>query len=142
MKMNGMKRILFCVSLGICLQTASTAIAGTLQQNDIMTKTADGSYVVNTTLLAKSVKGFQDATPLKIYIKNDKIVKVEALENKETPSYFDKVKASLLQKWNNLSVSKVAETNIDGVTGATFSSKAVKENVKRGVAYYLNHKNK
>ena len=29
---------------------------------------------------------------------------------------------------------------VDGVTGATLSSKAVQENVRRGVAYYLKHK--
>lgn len=36
--------------------------------------------------------------------------------------------------------SEIMTKEADGVTGATFSSKAVKENVKRGIAYYLKHK--
>ena len=36
-------------------------------------------------------------------------------------------------------VSKAKKTNPDGVTGATMSSDAVKENVKRGLDYYTKH---
>ena len=43
-------------------------------------------------------------------------------------------------KVNGMKVSKAATVQVDGVTGATFSSKAVKENVKRGIAYYQKHK--
>ncbi len=107
-------------------------------KDEIMTKT-NGVYIVNTTKLAADVKGFKGATPLKIYIKSNKIQKIEALPNQETPKYF-KMLDSMLAKWNGMSVKKVATTNVDGVTGATFSSKAVKENVKRGVAYYLKNK--
>lgn len=39
-----------------------------------------------------------------------------------------------------MKASKAATVQVDGVTGATFSSKAVKENVKRGITYYLTHK--
>jgi len=108
--------------------------------NEVMTKQADGTYVVNTTTLAKDVRGFRGATPLNIYIKNNKVVKVEALANQETPNFFNKVKQGLLQKWNGMKVSKASTANVDGVTGATFSSKAVKENVKRGIKYYMAHK--
>ncbi len=108
--------------------------------NEVMNKQADGTYVVNTTPLAKDVRGFRGATPLYIYIKGNKIVKIEALANQETPNFFAKVKQGLLNKWNGMKATKASTTNVDGVTGATFSSKAVKENVKRGVKYYLNHK--
>lgn len=108
--------------------------------NDVMSKQADGTYVVNTTTLAKDVKGFKGNTPLNIYIKAGKVVKVEALANQETPNFFNKVKQGLLQKWNGMKASKASTANVDGVTGATFSSKAVKENVKRGVKYYMAHK--
>ena len=50
------------------------------------------------------------------------------------------VTSQMLNKWNGMSVKKVATTKVDGVTGATFSSNAVRENVKRGVNYYLKHK--
>lgn len=108
--------------------------------NEVMTKLPDGTYVVNTTTLAKDVNGFRGNTPLNIYIKGNKIVKIEALANQETPNFFNKVKQGLLQKWNGMKTAKVSSANIDGVTGATYSSKAVKENVKRGVKYYMSHK--
>ena len=108
--------------------------------NEAMSKLPDGTYVVNTTTLAKDVRGFRGNTPLNIYIKAGKVVKVEALSNQETPNFFYKVKQGLLQKWNGMKATKVSTTNVDGVTGATFSSKAVKENVKRGVKYYMAHK--
>lgn len=108
--------------------------------NEAMVKLADGTYVVNTTTLAKDVRGFRGATPLNIYIKNNKVVKVEALANQETPNFFNKVKQGLLQKWNGMKVAKASTVQVDGMTGATFSSKSVKENVKRGVKYYMAHK--
>lgn len=108
--------------------------------NEVMSKLSDGTYVVNTTTLAKDVRGFRGNTPLNIYIKAGKVVKIEALSNQETPNFFNKVKQGLLQKWNGMKTTKASSANIDGVTGATFSSKAVKENVKRGVKYYIAHK--
>lgn len=105
-----------------------------------MTRESDGTYIVNTTTLAKDVRGYRGNTPLKIYIKKDKVVKVEALPNKETPSFFAKVRAQLLSKWDGMKTKKASTAKVDGATGATYSSKAVKENVKRGVNYYMNNK--
>lgn len=119
---------------------ADTIAKSNTTNNEVMTKQADGTYVVNTTTLAKDVKGFKGTTPLCIYIKNNKVVKVEALANQETPNFFGKVKQGLLDKWKGMKTAKASTANVDGVTGATFSSKAVKENVKRGVKYYMAHK--
>lgn len=112
----------------------------TKASSEVMTKEADGTYVVNTTTLAKDVKGFRGNTPLNIYIKNNKIVKIAPLANQETPNFFNKVKQGLLSKWYGMKASKASTAKVDGVTGATFSSKAVKENVKRGMKYYMTHK--
>lgn len=124
----------------------STGLIGSMtattqsSHSEIMTKEADGSYIINTTTLGKDVKGFRGNTPLSIRIKKGKIVEIKPLANQETPKFFNKVKQGLLNKWNGMKVSKAASVQVDGVTGATFSSKAVKENVKRGIAYYLKHK--
>ena len=64
---------------------------------------------------------------------------IKALANQETPKFFNKVKQGLLNKWNGMKVKKAHTAQVDGVTGATYSSKAVKENVKRGISYYLTH---
>ena len=73
------------------------------------------------------------------YIKKGKIVEIKALANQETPKFFNKVKQGLLNKWNGMKVKKAQHAQIDGATGATYSSNAVKENVKRGISYYLTH---
>lgn len=125
----------------IVLLTAVSATAYTKDKKvKAMSRKSDGTYIVNTTKIAKSVKGFAGQTPIKIYIKSDKIVKVEALPNNETVGIFSKVTRDLLNKWNGMKVEKAAETNIDGVSGATYSSKAVKQNVKIGAKYYLDNK--
>ena len=104
-----------------------------------MTK-KNGVYIVNTTTLTQNVQGYNGPTPLNIYIKDDKIQKIEALPNDETPSFFDRVKANLLNKWDGMTVKAAATAKVDAVSGATYSSNAVKANVKAGVEYYQKHK--
>ena len=123
---------------------ALIALAATLQSalpkgDDIITK-EDGMIVVNTTELGKDVVGYVATTPLKIYIQKNKVVKIEALKNQETPKYFIKVKKQLLDKWNDKKVSEAAKMKVDGVTGATFSSDAVIKNVQLGLEYYQKKK--
>ena len=136
-----MKKKVFMLATIMMMGLANTMIAKGNQTNDnVMTKQSDGTYVVNTTTLAKDVKGFKGNTPLKIYIKSNKIVKIEPLTNRESPQFFAKVKQGLLGKWQGMKASKASTTQMDGVTGTTFSSKAVKENVKRGAKYYVKNK--
>ena len=123
---------------------ALIALAATLQSalpkgDDIITK-EDGMTVVNTTELGKDVVGYVATTPLKIYIQKNKVVKIDALKNQETPKYFIKVKKQLLDKWNDKKVSEAAKMKVDGVTGATFSSDAVIKNVQLGLEYYQKKK--
>lgn len=108
--------------------------------DDVMRKQNDGTYVVNTSSLCANVRGFKGATPLEVHFKGNKIVKVVALANRETPRYFQKVKSELLAKWNGMTASKAAKADVDGVTGATFSSKAVKANVQAAAQYYKKNK--
>lgn len=100
----------------------------------------NGVYIINTTTLAKNVRGYRGTTPLKIYVKKNKIEKVEALKNRETPEYFDEVVAAMFPKWKGMTVKKALTTEVDCVTGATLSSRAVQENVKRGLEYYEKNK--
>ena len=130
-----MKKVISILALFSLVVVLSSA-----KGNDgVMTK-ENGMYVVNTTTLGKNVVGYVAATPLKIYIQKDKIVKVEALKNQETPKHNAKVKRMLLTKWDGMKVKDVAKQNVDGVTGATITSDAMKKNVQLGVEYYLKHK--
>ena len=112
-----------------------TATLQSAAPQDVITK-EDGMTVVNTTTLGKNVIGYMDITPLKIYIKKGKVEKIEALKNQETPKYFAKVKKQVLDKWNGKKVNDALKLKVDGVTGATMSSDAVKENVRLGLEYY------
>ena len=106
--------------------------------DNIMTKEKD-TTIINTQLLGKNIKGYKGTTPVKIYIFKNKIAKVESLPNRETPKFFNKAK-TLLTNYNGKSVNKALKMNVDGVSGATFSSKALKENVQLGLEYYKQHK--
>jgi electron transport complex protein RnfG len=107
---------------------------------DVMKKEKDGTYVVNTTTLAKDVEGYNGTTPVEVYIKKNKIVKVVPLKSQEGPKYVAKVKKGMLPKYEGMNVKKGTVADVDAVTGATFTSEAIKENVKRAVAYYKKNK--
>ena len=126
------------LDLTVCLALAFLWMAAK-GDDGVITK-ENGVYIVNTTTLAANVEGYIGPTPLKIYIKKNKIEKIEALKNQETPKYFAKIKKQLLDKWNGMTVKDAQKAQVDGVTGATISSDAVKENVKRGLEYYQKHK--
>lgn len=121
--------------LATMLLTLQSAKSG----DDVMTK-ENGTYIINTTTLGKNVEGYNGPTPLKVYIKKNKVVKVEPLKNMETPKYFAMVKKSLMNKWNDMSTKDAASKHVDAVTGATYSSEAVVKNVKLAIDYYNAHK--
>jgi len=106
------------------------------KEEEVMTK-SKGVYVVNTTTLCNT-RGFKGTTPLKVTIKKNKILKIEALRNMETPRFFKRLLEEMFPKYEELEM-KDAE-NVDCVTGATMSSKAVKDNVKAAIEYYKEHK--
>ena len=115
----------------------------TAQAQDVMRKEKDGTYVVNTTTLASDVEGYAGPTPLEVYIKNNKIVKVVALKTVDGPKYVAKVKKEMLTKYEGMKIDKKKPLpQVDGVTGATFTSNAMKENVSRAIDYYKKNKKK
>ena len=114
--------------------------AATMQADDVMTKTADGTYIINTTTLASDVEGYAGTTPMEVHIKKNKIVKVVALKSQETPKYNAKVKKQMLPKYEGMNIKKGQVADVDAVTGATFTSQAMHENIRRAVDYYKKHK--
>ena len=117
---------------------ALALFASAAVNNEPITKNND-TVIVNTAQICKTVRGFKGSTPLQIHIKKNKIVKVEALPNRETPQYFAKAKA-LLKQFEGKTVKKAAKLEVDGVSGATYSSKALVKNMKQGLEYYQNNK--
>ena len=124
----------------IALVGAFLFLTSQTTDDPIMTQEKDVT-VINTTSLATDIEGYVGCTPVKVYIKGGKVLRVEALENEETPKYFDMVEKGLMKKWNGLPVKTAEKSKVDAVTGATISSEAVIENVRRGISYYI-YKNK
>ena len=120
----------------LCSSMAAIALAvfiSAMPGDEVITKEAYYT-VVNTT----HTRGFKGPTPVKIYISKNKIVKIEPLPNRETPQYFNKVK-KLLKKYEGKRVTKAQAMKVDAVSGATFSSKALINNIQSGLNYYNEH---
>lgn len=107
-------------------------------KNDTLEVTPDGAFVVNTKPLAKDVQGYGGPVPLKIHIKDGRVAAVEAEPNAESPDFFNRAK-ELLNHWQGKSVDEAMREEVDAVSGATFSSKAIIANMQRGLAYAKQH---
>ena len=127
-----MKKYVLLLLVAVVLMSAG-------KQDGSITK-ENGSTIVNTTTIAKDVEGYNGPVPLKIYIKKNKIEKIEVLKNQETPKYLVKAKNALLNAWDGLTVKEAKTKKVDAVTGATFTSDAIIKNVQKGLDYYQNNK--
>lgn len=102
--------------------------------NDTLHVLDNGAVVVNTTNLAPDVMGYAGKVPLEITVKDGIVQEVRAKDNAETKEFFEQA-ATLLGRWKGKSVDEAMRMKVDAVSGATFSSKAIIENVQRGLAY-------
>ncbi|MCM1348018.1 MAG: FMN-binding protein [Firmicutes bacterium] len=109
-----------------------------MNSDDIQNVNADGSLVINTTTLAEDVSGYSGPVPVEITISaKGTIDSIHPLENAETPGFFKRVvKSGILEKWNGKTPAEALDMEVDGVTGATYSSIALIANVKAGLAHY------
>ena len=103
-------------------------------KNDTLEVTPDGAFVVSTKPLAKDVQGYGGPVPLKIHIKDGRVAAVEAEPNAESPDFFNRAK-ELLNHWQGKEVDEALAEEVDAVSGATFSSRAIIANMQRGLAY-------
>lgn len=83
-----------------------------------------------------AVKGYAGRTPLQIAFDTDgKILNVKLLKNNETPSFIRSVaKAGYFESWNGMTVDEVLNSNVDAVSGATYSSRGIAESLKARMA--------
>lgn len=107
---------------------------GTEAVSDTIKYLDDGIIEVNTTYLGKDIVGYAGNVPLLIRIQDDKILSVAALPNVETPDFFEAAK-SLLSEWKGKTLAEAESLQVDAVSGATFSSKAIIDNMKLGISY-------
>ena len=122
---------------------AMLRLTRTANADNVMKKESDGTYVVNTTTLCKT-RGSKGTTTAEVHIKHGKVVKVVSLPNQESKNYYAKVEKNLMKKFADLKLAKAkklaSEKKVDGCNGATYSTKAVQQNVKAALEYYQKHK--
>ncbi len=119
--------------LGHDLTTQATINSKTTKVDTMRTE-PDGTIVINTTELGKDIKGYGGRVPLEIYLKESRIIKVKALKNSETPDFFAEA-SQLLTRWNGKTSDEALAMKIDGISGATFSSRGIIKNMQCGLQY-------
>lgn len=88
-------------------------------------------YILSTYPYNTKTYGYAGNTPLFIEIKDNKIKKIIAAENDETPGFWNRViQTKILDSWNGLSLKEVSTIKVDAVSGATYSSTSIIENIE------------
>ena len=99
-----------------------------------------GNETIGSVLLSSpysdDIKGYAGKTPLLIALDSDgKIMQVKLLDNHETPGFLKRVtNAGYLESWNGLSVDEALQKDVDAVSGATYSSKGIRNSLKARLA--------
>lgn len=97
---------------------------------------ADGSVTVNTTTLAADVTGYGGPVPLEITLRDGRIAAVTPLRNAESPDFFRRLEEEhFFDLWTGLTPQEALNQQVDAVTGATLSSRAVAQTMRRGLEY-------
>lgn len=88
-------------------------------------------YVVYSKPASDGIKGYAGETPVMIAFNTKKVITgVYLLQNQETPKFVERVeKAGYFDNWNGLTVKKALKREVDAVSGATFTSRAVAQSV-------------
>ena len=99
-------------------------------------------YLISTTPYAPDVQGFAGPTPLYIYVSADHTIeRITAGENAETPSFFDRAYEGIIPTWIGQDIDHCKELNVDAVSGATYTSNALIQNMRRALdSYSLEYK--
>lgn len=117
------RKLMLLLVAAVCLSAA--AVAKTPKNK---------SFVVNTEKLGKEVMGYAGRTPVEIHVVDGRIEKIVALPNSETPAFFEKVEESpIFTSLVGKTVKEASAVQLDAVSGATWSSKAVIENIRLGL---------
>ncbi len=130
--MMNMKKLMLLAAVAALLVSVGL-VSSARGARSVVQAPAD-TLVINTTDLCKDVIGYDGPTPLVIKVVNGVVASVEALPNTESPSYFDRViKGGLLKAVVGKKVDEAAKMQLDAVSGATYSSEAVIENLRAGL---------
>lgn len=133
-----MKQAKWAMALSVLTIAGCVLFTSAMRDEGVMSQSGD-TTIVNTKTIGGKVRGFKGSTPVRIYIRKNHVVKVEALPNRESPNFFNRAKA-VLDSWNGKPVGKASKLKVDAVSGATYSSDALIKNVQLGLEYYKTKK--
>ena len=94
---------------------------------------ASTTQVIYTGDIANKVIGYNGTTPLNITVKNGVIENIEVLPNQESPSYLKRAKDKVLPQYIGKTVAEAKKLDADIATGATYTSKALIQNIQMGL---------
>lgn len=115
------------------IETATDSITG-------IERLKDGSILVNTTQLGLDIRGYNGPVPLEIRLNpSGKVASIAILDNTESPKFLQHVlDGGLLEQWIGRDARGIlAAPDVDAVSGATYTSKAIIANVRAGLATAL-----
>ena len=100
------------------------------KDNDAVWTLKNGVKIYSSYPYGQKIRGFVGPTPLFLAVdQQQKIVGLALAPNAETPEYLPLMKP-LLKVWNGKTLKEAQTFTPDAITGATFTSKAIIENVK------------
>lgn len=123
---------------GIALEIAAAfPTVKSVKKAEKWTEVYDGNknllgYAVYSKPASDGIKGYAGETPVMIALDTKKVILgVQLLPNVESPGYVQRVQqAGFLNSWNGLSIKKAKKKQVDTVSGATFTSRAVIQSVQ------------
>ncbi|MDE6009959.1 MAG: FMN-binding protein [Muribaculaceae bacterium] len=108
---------------------------------EAITELPDGTKIIHTAELPGVINGYGGPVPLDIYISGDKIMDIKPLANTETPSFFERA-SGIVDSWIGRTPEEAVKMKVDAVSGATYSSTAIINNMNVGLDYYLGETNR
>lgn len=96
----------------------------------------DGSAVIHTDVLPGTITGYAGYVDFDITVSEDGVITdITPLPNDETPGFFRRA-AVILEAWQGKTVAEALEMRVDAVSGATYTSAAIINNINCGLAYW------
>lgn len=117
----------------IMLLVAGTASLDARTKKKTTAKKASATQVIYTGDIANKVIGYNGTTPLNITVKNGVIENIEVLPNQESPGYLKRAKDKVLPQYIGKTVAEAKKLDADIATGATYTSKALIQNIQMGL---------
>lgn len=130
------RRVLTFAAVFVLLAALAIVREGRLMGHDLRRpdiEKIDG--VINTTESGHHIVGYGGTVPVEIFVTAGRIDSVRALPNRETPRFFARLtEGNFMHSWDGRTLEEAATMNVDAVSGATFSSRALVANVRAGAS--------